>query len=218
MRWLIWKEFRLHWPILLLGCFLWLFPFLVTWWVSAFVAGDSLRTMVVGPEFTGACQGSAYMGLFALTLLAANSIAGERADRSVEFLAYQPIPKVKHVISKLFLPCLTAIAIWGGNGLLLYIHRRLSYRQPPYDLLLVIPVAVGTLSFSVAWLVSTLQDSPAYAVFSGLLAPFIVTLGVLALARLGVPFELYTIVIVMPVLAVVCFVGGTWYYVWRVEP
>jgi hypothetical protein len=79
------------------------------------------------------------------------------------------------------------------------------------------------LSFSVAWLVSSLQSSPTFAVCSGLITPWLVVIALQGAAWIYDPLSFGPIVavgyaITCPILAAVCFSIGTWYYLRRVEP
>ena len=58
--------------------------------------------------------------ILTLTLLGGYAIACERADRSAEFLAYQPIPRSKILASKLVWPIAAAVVIWSVNLCVLF--------------------------------------------------------------------------------------------------
>ena len=116
--------------------------------------------------------------ILTLALLGGYAIACERADRSSEFLAYQPIFRGKILASKLVWPIIAAAVIWTGNLLVLFACGKLpdmtaaAKFAPSVGLLLVI----GFLCFSVGWLVSSLQDSPTFAVGGGVMAPVVIGL------------------------------------------
>ena len=86
MKWLLWREYRLNRWILITGAVLLLLPYLITLivlcWPNAISTGANhiVDSLIVAAFYS--------LGISQLTvaLLGGNAIAGERADRSAEFL------------------------------------------------------------------------------------------------------------------------------------
>ena len=121
----------------------------------------------------------------AFALLGGNSIAGERIDRSAEFLAYLPVSR------RMGPACQQAPGGAGsgpaglaseprGSGDCLSIPQVAPFLRPIVDLLSVLgTIAVTGLTFScVAWLFSCLLESPTFSVCAGLIVPLVVMTGI----------------------------------------
>ena len=166
-----------------------------------------------------------------LCLLGGHVIAGERADRSAEFLAYLPVSRARILVGKIILVLVTVALIWGVNLLVMWLatlglpdlpELTKVYRMGWQTLGLV--AIMGFVSFSVAWLLSSMLESPTFAICGGLISPFVLMMGILTLfwvfgfpretAELWVLWWEYTCL----ALASACFVTGTWYYLRRVAP
>ena len=155
-------------------------------------------------------------------------IAGERADRSAEFLAYLPISRPEALAAKLILVASTAALIWIPNLLIAWLASAgiPEKMRSLYSVQLVtdaIPnvVVTGAVFFSVAWLLSSILESPTFSVCGGLITPVLIMSAVL---MVGWGFDI-PIDAVRPwyqdislVLAPACFAAGTAYYLRRVEP
>ena len=102
-----------------------------------------------------------------VALLAGNAFAGERADRSVEFLDYLPLERTHLLASKLLL-CFGTITVLCMIDLLV-LAQTATNRQVGFGELVSIS-SIAVLVFGVNWLVSSLQSSPALATVSGLMA------------------------------------------------
>jgi hypothetical protein len=160
-----------------------------------------------------------------LVLLGGNAVAAERADRSAEFLVYLPPSRGMILGSKALLATCAALVIWGFNLLIaegvapalsseLLDVWELPSRWPM--------LAGGLLLFGVAWLGSTMLDSPTFATCLGIVSPFVVA-GLLAVSALVLAWPVQgnfkdcycaTCLLGGPV----CFGAGTCYYLRRVEP
>lgn len=221
MKSLLWKEFRLCWPILLVGAGLLTAPYLIP------LLGKSLGYSV-RVDWPGAAVFSLALSILTLTLFGGSAIACERADRSAEFLAYQPIPRGKILASKLVWPIAAAVVIWGVNLCVLFACGELPERRAADAYAtLGLSLTIGLVCFSVAWFVSSLQDSPTYAVGCGVVAPIAIWLcfGLVNWLTGGkVPsngvYSGYLAVYFAVILAVgiASFISGCWYYLHRVEP
>ena len=98
MKWLIWKDYRLNRLIFITAL--------------AFLVGPHLLAAILiwygaeppnarGLFFAGSTLYSLAFLQLAFALLGGNSIAGERMDRSAEFLAYLPVSRGRILASKL---------------------------------------------------------------------------------------------------------------------
>ena len=220
MTWLIWKEFRLHWPILVVAALLTLAPYLLplaAFWRKAWVAGDIADAFLI----------SIVLSYFTMALLGGNAIASERTDRSSEFLACLPVSRWQIILSKLLLPVVVVLTIWVVN---LAVLSTALYSAAIHNANRTDPVFITTCAFasfcafSVAWLMSALQNSPTFAIGAGLLIPWATAMLIYWGGWLiGSPYfesdqNTPTLVGITFTLGAACFVGGTWYYLRRVEP
>jgi len=166
-----------------------------------------------------------------VALLGRNAIAGERADRSAEFVAYLPLSRTRLWIGKLSVAAFAVALIWVVNILALCAIawivpeiRRSSYSYFPDKAVLYVTIS-GAVFYGVSWLISSFQSSPTVAVGGGLISPVIILLGLSVVAwAMGIKGpELDRVLepgylIIGTVLAVVCYSIGTVYYLRRVEP
>jgi len=235
MSWLIWKEYRHNRLIMIVGLVLLVFPYVVAvaiGWITALFAPE-LRGEL--PPWTlrmlGAALYSMALGQLTLGLLGGNAIAGERVDRSAEFLAYLPLSKARILSAKIALAAATAAVIWLLNFVvLLALYAGFEEGATPRALgnawsNFASIATTGLLFFSVAWLLSSLLESPAVSVCVGLITPFLVVTALvllnLLLAYHGVDGRRWVFVSYYPVclvLAAASFAAGTWYFLRRVEP
>jgi ABC-type transport system involved in multi-copper enzyme maturation permease subunit len=170
--------------------------------------------------------------MLTLTLLGGHAIAGERVDRSVEFLAYLPVSRWSNMISKLVWPAVMPLLVIGVNATVVYLTVSNTavpdQRLDSTELLEIVePIAVvWALGFSVAWLASSVLRSPTFAVACGLMSPIVVgyvlykflwTFFVSSLRSDDVSFNV-TFVWVGLTVASICFVAGCFHYLLRVEP
>ena len=225
MKWLIWKEFRLNWPILAIAVLFLVVPYIV--------AGCMLLMNRSAEGVTEVLEGGWMTNLLVstviLALLGGQSIACERADRSAEFLAYQPVPRGRIVLSKLVWPSVSLAIIFGLNSTLLLAAKATQLGSIQFDratdiLLGFTPfLAAALCAFAIAWGISALQNSPTYAVMTGIAVP-IVGLWLVELTNCLPGFlttNLQKLIVYLAVylsLSLISFIGGTWYYLRRVEP
>jgi len=198
MKWIVWRQYRLNRTILMSGAALLIAPyvvwFIVAWWdLSDLPSGFQ--------ELAYATMCSLCLSQLTLALLAGNAFAGERADRSAEFLVYLPIARSRRLLGKLILAGLTAGVIWGLNLLVMSLAMLLfMYDQDVEsslgkkfltilgDLMIIFSYVGLTILavFSVSWCLSAVQSSPALAVCGGLLAPLLIIM-VLVTVELNPP-------------------------------
>jgi ABC-type transport system involved in multi-copper enzyme maturation permease subunit len=162
--------------------------------------------------------------VIALTMLAGTIFAVERADRSSEFLAYLPPSRAQVLLSKaIVLGSWSALALClGGGGIVLAdwlsdnsAHSTLQIRMQD-----VIPIALA--SIGVGWCASACFENTGPSVGLGFAAPIVVSAGLLLASYLfGIPDDesfrtTYSVCCTATGLA--CLVGGSVYFIRRVEP
>jgi ABC-type transport system involved in multi-copper enzyme maturation permease subunit len=162
-----------------------------------------------------------------LALLGGHAIACERADRSAEFLAYLPLSRAKNLAGKMMLALAVLGLIWVPNLLVLQLAIRLVPESAQTQLYHVGWIALGNIAitgfvfFGVGWLLSSVLESPTFAICGGLATPLLVVMGIGTVAWFfAIPDELARPLYVGTclLLAPLCFVVGTVYYLRRVEP
>ena len=183
------------------------------------------------------------LSILTVTLLSANAVAGERAERSAEFLACVPVSRRAILASKALVALGATVVIWLVNvGVVYGLTSRFppveprdmwrsDYRHAPRmeqaDVLRarddVVPVLAFTalLAWGMAWGCSSLVRSPVLAAGAGVGTPFVIFM-LLAIVASSLPGAAYRL---GPWYAVICIIlgvagcaGGTWYYLRRVEP
>jgi ABC-type transport system involved in multi-copper enzyme maturation permease subunit len=235
MSWLIWKEYRVNRLIIFVGLGLLLIPHAIALIVA-------LRHPERWKDHFEVSMGfSFYTTQLVFALLGGNAIAGERADRSAEFLATLPFSRWQNLLSKLVLAPLAVVAIWGLNFVVLvllsgqwpdlreFLSRLESAR--PEDVRQAFVVfglfaVTGLTFFCVGWLLSSLLNSPVFSICAGLIAPLAVIMTIAgAIWWLDVethrPNEFlpaYWYLGVCFTLSVASFITGTVHYLRRVEP
>lgn len=232
MTWLVWKDFRLNRLIFIVAAVLFVLPYVipavVTWYQTGTLFPKNAMNLRNGPAVS--CFWS--LGLLQLTMALAggNAIACERMDRSAEFLAYLPISRGRILASKLlvavgliamvWLPNLAVIVSLAGHPAVLVDKRFL--------VMFGLMATTGLTFFCVAWFFSAILHSPTFSVCLGMLPPLIV--GMCIATSMATQFhgsgrtaqifgwyrDLYLGICLS--LAAICFAGGTFCYLRRVEP
>jgi ABC-type transport system involved in multi-copper enzyme maturation permease subunit len=232
MNWLIWREYRLNRLILIVGLGLLLLPYAIAlialWWAR-------LPPNVV-EIFGAAALYSVALTQLVPVLLGGNAIAGERNDRSAQFVAYLPLSRPRRLAAKLSLTAAATAVLWAVNLLILLIAFGTDLDADPRLCNLVQNVlgysAITSLvMFGVAWLISSLQSSPVFAVAGGLITPLVILMSLQWIAwgislhhnrETFLPsFEQFLEIgypAICAILALLCFSVGAWYYLRRVEP
>jgi ABC-type transport system involved in multi-copper enzyme maturation permease subunit len=221
MRWLLWREYRLNRLILIAGGAFFVLPY-------AIVGLGILFGWCESDHIVGAWMVSTLSVNLLAALLAGNAIAGERTDRSAEFIAYLPLSRRRIVAGKVlftllvFTPvwCITRVVIDNVPLSTISAHMLLDLR----------PYLVGVLLiYGVGWLLSSCLSSVTAASMLGIVGIFLICLGYTFIStpqgsdemisimmdreRYGDAVFWYTIIWI-PV-AVICFSLGTWNYVRR---
>jgi ABC-type transport system involved in multi-copper enzyme maturation permease subunit len=223
MRALIWKEFRLCWPILLMGVVLLALPY------TLLASLENSSTHGLARRVPECATMGFYLTILTMVVLGGNAIAGERNDRSVEFLAYLPVSRLENLVSKIVWPLATVVVIIGVNAAIVF--STWSESAGDFSRLIsaenvTVALTLNSLGFSVAWLCSSLLRSPTFAVASGLLSLPIFGGGYYRLAamfferqlRSGALSPTLSFTCMGLTLAIVCFLMGCWHYLRRVEP
>ncbi|HUG92410.1 MAG TPA: ABC transporter permease subunit [Planctomycetaceae bacterium] len=175
MRALLWKDYRANQPVLFVGAVLLVAPYLVVvgWhWSTA----DLLPTRAAdwAQSLFTAAHASLIASQLTIVLLAGNVIAGERRDRSAEFLAYLPPSRPAILASKSILCAATVIVIWGVSLVIVgLVVPGLdadvvsgSNREKLLDFVAMV-AALGAALFGGAWLGSSMLESPTYSTAIG---------------------------------------------------
>jgi ABC-type transport system involved in multi-copper enzyme maturation permease subunit len=116
MKWLLWREYRLNRLILIAGGAFFVLPYaivglmvLVGWYRSYELAG---HVHELASHLIGAWMTSTFAAQLVIALLAGNALAGERTDRSAEFVAYLPLSRRRIVASKVLITLLAFAPMW----------------------------------------------------------------------------------------------------------
>jgi len=206
MNWLLWREYRRNRWILIAGATGVLLPYIIA------VIFDADRSS----GFAGAFFLSSVFSHLTVALLAGNAVAGERADRSAEFIAYLPWRRSSTFASKLLFPVTTGVVcclvyLWGGNQLDL--PEIMAHMFDPLAF-----VSGLLVVYSVAWLMTSYLSSVAYASCIGFVAPWLIVLPLFVSVETGEmrpkDYAAFVSLHAMICLAVaaVCFSVGTWIY------
>ena len=116
-----------------------------------------------------------HVSVFLLPMIAANSLAGERADRSAEFIAPLPVSRSVRLMAKVVLLAAVAIALWApvllvapllGNSQLV---KADDYRSGLG--LLGMVAAFTLLATALAWLLAGWVESPVIAAVGAIAIP-----------------------------------------------
>ncbi|MHC4405121.1 MAG: hypothetical protein ACYTG0_36200 [Planctomycetota bacterium] len=141
-----------------------------------------------------------------------------------EFLAYLPVSRARILAGKITLALLCAASLWIPNLLILYsaVPETLTARDVPVWSALGYTALTWLVLFSIGWLLSSLLESPTFAICGALVTTLAIPMAIQTLAwlleyRLEVVMGLWYQCTCLT-LAPACFVAGTWYYLRRVEP
>jgi len=236
MKWLFWKDYRLNWLIVIMALIVVAVPHTLAV-ISAcygFIHNTPILKISRNPTIFSylsatLCVSTLWSLIFSpivFTFMGGNTIACERADRSAEFLAYLPISRSRILTSKLLVAFLIGAFIWIANLSILgscwsSFQQLLVQPDSPVGKIVGGFLIAGLTFFCVAWLFSSFLESPAISAGIGLFAPL--------LLAYVIGFIVYYFGLVESIsfmwpmgfaiaLSLASFVGGTWYYLRRVEP
>lgn len=230
MKALLWKDYRVNRQVLIVGSCVLVAPYLTAVvWIWYDVGLANAPATMWGPALSTAAQASLIISQLTILLLAGNIIAGERRDRSAEFLAYLPPPRSTILTSKALLSLVVAVVIWGVYLLMAEVaipaiqaEASREHREG-FALARGLLLAIGVAVFGMAWLGSAMLESPTYSaaigVFAAISVPIVLNFVSIATGfpEHGEPYFrwLQTSLFALGVLG---FVAGWCYYVRRVEP
>jgi ABC-type transport system involved in multi-copper enzyme maturation permease subunit len=188
--------------------------------------------------------GEAHDAFFSASVLAANlvpllaaafggvAIAGERSDRTADFLALLPVTRGQIVISKLVVSflVLTAFSIFSAAVALVLLLTNPQLHRKREDFQMIRPelladlflwAACSVCLFGTAWLLSTWSKSgPISASIS--MAMTVATISLIAICLGSHPDNAwiipFTIAVTVGILGVGALMGGTAYYLKRIAP
>jgi ABC-type transport system involved in multi-copper enzyme maturation permease subunit len=232
MNWLLWKEYRHNRVVVYATLLFILVPHLLALYACC-------RKCVLGncePKLWREAFGvssfySFLLSQLIISVVAGNAFAGERVDRSAEFLMSLPISRSRILVSKLLFSLAIIAVIWLTNATVI-----LCLTGPPAEwgstswseiLEILGGIAIVTSAFfCVAWFLSSFLSSPTFAVAGGLLTPLLLLTGIVFVGYLldveSLPqfdmFFAFAFFGTLLVLGPICFGVGTWYYLRRVEP
>ncbi len=116
-----------------------------------------------------------HVSVFLLPLIAANSLAGERADRSAEFIAPLPVSRSVRLMAKVVLLAAVAIALWAPVLLVAPLLENLQLvKADDYRSglgLLGMVAAFTLLATALAWLLAAWVESPVIAAVGAIAIP-----------------------------------------------
>ncbi len=226
MKWLLWKDYRVNRLVFIAALVLLVAPHAlaaILVWRGAVQGNDRAAAFVIS-----SCYSLGLLQL-AFALLGGNSIAGERADRSAEFLGYLPVSRGRILVSKLLVVLAAVPLVWLPNLVVLAIAGSIVPPHLPRDP--DVWSGLGTIAvtgltfFCVAWLLSCMLRSPTFSVLAGMVAPLLVATGICwVIYLLGCPDEgagplfLRWYWGLCLVISVASFSTGTLHYLCRVEP
>ena len=231
MKALLWKDYRTNQPLLVIGVVLLLTPYAVLiGWIWYSVGLTAATPTQWAESLLMAAQASLACSQLTLLLLAGTIIAGERRDRSAEFLAYLPPSRPAILTSKALLSAATVAVIWGLTlaivglvGPALDAEAVSGTHRTALLEFLAIMATSGVALFGTAWLGSSMLESPTYSTAIGLLAVMLLPFLLNACRMVsGWPDNSASFVHALRLLYVGCgiagFLVGWTYYVRRVEP
>lgn len=228
MKTLLWKDYRVNRQVLIVGLVLLIAPHLLS--IGIMLRDTGLHNAARGnpqprilwsPACLWGASCSVMLSLLTVALLGGNVIAGERVDRSAEFLAYLPPSRRAIIASKALLTALACLAMWGLNLPIMLVASPDGVTMATLEKLAAPLAGTTLLLLGVSWMCSSFLSRPAIAACIGIAA----TVSVAATtARMATVWQLdkqqairgYAWIAL--ILGLLCFAVGTLYYIRRVEP
>jgi ABC-type transport system involved in multi-copper enzyme maturation permease subunit len=225
---LLWKDYRLNRHVLGLGVLLLLLPYAIFLGRNLYLWQRYGELTLWAEMWLMTAQISCAISLITVALLGGNAVASERVERSGEFLAYLPPTRAAVVISKAGLALAAILAIWLVNVVVAYAVVPLAAPMPtegqagsPNMLPLWLLAATTAAVFGCAWLASTMVQGPGLAAGTGILLPAAIAMSILAIDQfhdLGAELAGRVYLVAAWLAGLACFVGGTLYYLRRIDP
>ncbi len=189
---LLWKDYRLNRMLLIFGAVILFGPYVVVLLAQWRTGLVNASAHVWAESLTSACMLSMGLSLLTICLLSANVFAGERADRSAEFLASLPASRLAVLLAKgiVVIGTITVIAAtqwWVVEMLIPWVDPRInpSLNEPLWFIL-----SVSVLIGGAGWGASSVLSSPVGAAGAAMLAPMAVLSVVAGLSwKFGFPPE-----------------------------
>jgi len=226
MNALLWKDYRINRLVVIVAVVILFGPLIAASIVNG-IAQMRYHAMVNWFEVVTqtACVTLAF-SLVTVALAGANAFAGERADRSAEFMAYLPPTRKQKLCSKLIVASCVISLVVIVLLLMFYALAPLAGEETTQTVRLrqdfscvMWPTVV--LIFGAAWCGSSVLSSPTFAAGIGFFAPWVL-FALMALVCYGfdlvnVNKQLWWIWTATP-LGVLAFAVGCVWYLRRIEP
>ena len=211
MNWLLWREYRLNRWILITA---------VSAITLSCVIGFLLNVFQVDEELNNVgWAGTIAWSFLTIALLSGNAFAGERADRSAEFIDYLPLERSRMLASKLLLHLIVVGGLIIAN--LLMLRHLVGFPEVTAGVCLALAV------YCVNWFVSSIQSSPALATMSGFAVLGTLGISVAFLEEWTMPADQagwlyitswFSFAVVVCLIPIACFCAGTWHYLRGTRP
>ncbi len=231
MKALLWKDYHVSRPIFVFGAVLLMVPYLIVAIVEFLSWRRHGASMYWAQGLAACAEASLLLSTLTIAAIAGNAFAGERSDRSAEFLGYLPVSHARVVGSKLSVALAAVSVLWLVNLAVLYglapwiagssQHVLANVQQIRADKL---PTCCGitALTFGAGWLASALLTSAAISTGLALAAPAVLAVAVATVADLyGLRWDVRvdtTFNILCVALGLVTLGLGSFCYLRRVEP
>ena len=223
MKNLLWREFHWNRVVVIQAVVVFLLPYAILLIIGLWPRDASLSWKDVRVGMGGAAVYSLVISQITIAFLGGNAFAGERSDRTAEFLAFLPISRNQRLFSKLLFASIVAALIWGINGIVFGILGGFDdLLDGDWTLIARYIASTGLVMFGVGWLISSIQSSSPFAVFGGIAVPMLTMIGLWLTIVFGVEgsgeyfAKWYTLISVS--LGAIGFALGTWLFLGRVEP
>lgn len=226
LKTLLWKDFRNQRRFLIAAGVFLLLPHVIAG--AALIVTHVGKLLARGDEwilfFYAATMADLGIAALLTAFIAGNAIAGERGDRSAEFIAYLPIPRKDAITSKAIVALgISVVLLVACAGLTLFTESlcppHLRRQEPlPEVAAFIVSAALG---FGGAWLASSFSRSAAYAAAVGIAFPVCIgiALGILSELEVMAHVHMGSVYFVLCLLiGPISFVAGIVYYLRRVEP
>ena len=220
MSWLIWKEYRVKRLILFVGLGMMLTPHAIA------LVSTYFHPQHVDNYFMAASMFSLVVTQLILAMLGGTAIAGERADRSAEFLETLPFSRKQNFCSKLVFGPLTIFILWAVNLPILWLsvppRQRMDWESMLY--FIVVVAVTGLTFYCVGWFFSSLLNSAVVSSCLGLITPLAVIMGIQGGVWLfDRSYDIgsliwYWYVAICIVISLISFPVGSLFYLRRVGP
>jgi ABC-type transport system involved in multi-copper enzyme maturation permease subunit len=228
IRALLWKEYRVNRVVVIFAALALLGPYAVMiirnvyiewrygpagWWSTTWFMVASMSLL---------------LSFFTAAMLGGNAVAGERADRSAEFLATLPPSRAMHITIKAIVAAGVLLVVCLLNLFVVYVIAPRA-PQPPAGWAIdqntsremAVLIVSLTVAFGASWFVSCLASSHALAGAAGIGAPVLVGGVIYAIGTfLEITEDQFAAAYYATCISigVAGFVGGIIYYLRRVEP